>query len=54
MNYINQTYNSKDNFSPNSLGTEVDNKKERAVSTMCLYFLLVTPFCSKVSVHEVR
>jgi len=37
----------------NLLGTEVDNKREQAVLTMCLCFLSATPFCSGVSVHEV-
>jgi hypothetical protein len=37
----------------NSLGTEANNKRERAVSIMCLCFLLATSFCSEVSVHEV-
>ena len=37
----------------NSLEIEVDNKKERTISTMCLCFLSATPFCLGVSVHEV-
>ena len=53
-NCINQTYNSKDNFSPqNLLGAEADNKRERAVLIMCLCFLSTTPFCQGVSIYEV-
>jgi len=40
-------------FSQNSLGIEADNKREWAVSIMCLCFLSATPFCLKVYVHEV-
>jgi len=39
--------------SQNSLETEADNKKERVVSTMCLYFLSTAPFYLGVSVYEV-
>ena len=34
-------------------GIEVDNKRERAVSTMCLCFLSALSFCSRVSVYKV-
>jgi hypothetical protein len=37
----------------NLLGTEANNKREQAVSIMCLCFLLATSFCSGVSVHKV-
>jgi len=37
----------------NSLGIKADNKRERVVSTTCLCFLSATPFCSRVSIHEV-
>ena len=40
-------------YPQNSLGIEVDNKKDRAVSTICLCFLSATPFCSEVFVHKV-
>jgi hypothetical protein len=40
-------------FSQNSLRIEVDNKREWAVSTMCLCFLLATPFYLKAYVHKV-
>jgi len=39
--------------SQNSLRTEADNKKERAILTMCLCFLSATSFCSRVYVHNV-
>jgi hypothetical protein len=40
-------------FPQNLLGTKADNKKEQAISTMCLCFLSTTLFCSGVSVHEI-
>jgi len=40
-------------FLQNTLGTKVDNKREQAVLTMCLCFLLATPFCLRVSTHEI-
>lgn len=52
-NCINQSTTIRTISLQNTPGTEVDNKREWAVLTMCLCFLLATPFCLGVSTHEV-